>query len=45
MPLKRLYNVTEYESVIPATKAVSRVLWKKRKAYSLGIPKNNWLMG
>jgi len=25
--------------------AVSRVLWKKRKAYSLGIPKNNWLMG
>jgi len=24
--------------------AVSQLLWKKRKAYSLGIPKNNWLM-
>src|SRR5687768_11400289 len=27
-----------------ANKAASRLLWKKRKAYSLGIPKNNWLM-
>jgi len=25
-------------------KAVSQLLWKKRKAYSLGIPKTNWLM-
>jgi len=24
--------------------AVSQLLWKKRKAYSLGIPKTNWLM-
>jgi hypothetical protein len=26
-------------------RAVSRLLWKKRKAYSLGIRKKNWLMG
>ena len=25
--------------------AVSGVLWKKRKAYSLGIQNSNWLMG
>jgi len=39
-------NASGLQSNIGISKrgAVSQLLWKKRKAYSLGIPKTNWLM-
>jgi hypothetical protein len=42
-------NIDDQENIVitvyePDPTAVSQLLWKKRKAYSLGIPKNNWLM-
>jgi hypothetical protein len=35
----------QLKSKVSRVRIVSLVLWKKRKAYSLGMPKNNWLMG
>jgi len=32
------------DTIVAMKEAVSQLLWKKRKAYSLGIPKTNWLM-
>ena len=41
-----VYTLTLNNTDRPSAMIVSRLLWKKRKAYSLGIPKQNiWLMG
>ena len=37
-------STTSFNILLPFPLAVSQLLWKKRKAYSLGIPKTNWLM-
>jgi hypothetical protein len=36
--------VIRSDALATSARAVSQLLWKKRKAYSLGIPKTNWLM-